>query len=207
MSPKYNPKHKSQRSHGQSTKQAKKYQQSKKLITLFVIAGVIGVSIVGIFIGKLGYEEWAEDHIQKGDTVTMELEIWKADDEGNYINTSIVVWNRTDDPYIKTIEDTAIETGIPYGLWDQLIGMKLNETKQKLWLPRCVDDLVDDIPDVDFHPDAVAGDGWDDRFEPGNRRGRCYSFGYDTTSELDDVNLRFTPIIYRIYIVEIVKEN
>ena len=109
--------------------------QRKKMITLIVIAGVIGVSIVGIFIGKFGYDEWALNHIQKGDRVTMELRIWKADDEGNYINASISEWNRTTDPLLKTIKDTAIETGLPYGLWDQLLGMKFNETKARLWLP------------------------------------------------------------------------
>ena len=179
--------------------------QRKKLITLVVIAAVIGVSIVGIFIGKFGYDEWALTHIQKGDTVTMELRIWKADDEGNYINSSIVEWNSTTDPLIKTIKDTANETGIPYGLWDQLLGMKINETREKLWLPRCVDDLIP-IPDVEFHEDAIGGDGWDDRYNPGSRRSRCYSFGYDTTSELG-INLRFTPIIYWIYIAELEKEN
>ncbi|MHA1109551.1 MAG: hypothetical protein ACTSRE_00505 [Promethearchaeota archaeon] len=205
MSPKYNPKHKNRTKSSKTTKQAKKYMQRKKWITLIVIAAVIGVSIVGIFIGKFGYDEWALNHIQKGDRVTMELRIWKADDEGNYINSSIVVWNSTTDPLIKTIKDTANETGMPYGLWDQLLGMKFNETREKLWLPRCVDDLIP-IPEVEFHEDAIAGDGWDDRYNPGSRRyARCYSFGYDTTSELG-INLRFTPIIYWIHIVDLEKE-
>ena len=71
--------------------------------------------------------------------------------------------------------------------------------------PACVDDLVP-IPDVVFHEDAVPGDGWDDRFNPGNRRGRCYSFGYDTYFRIRS-QFRFTPIIYWIHIVEIEKDN
>ncbi len=172
-------------------------------MTGIIIITVVGVSIVGIFIGKFGYDEWALTHVQKGDTVTMELRIWKADDDGN--NISMVVWNRTDNPLTKKIEVTAEETGLPYGLWDNLLGMKVGEIDERLWLPRCVDDLIS-IPEVEFHPDAVAGDGWDDRFKPETRQARCYSFGYDTTAELG-INLRFTPIIYWIHITELEKGN
>jgi hypothetical protein len=204
VSPKYNPKHDKRRNLHNQSRQSKKYLRNRKLITVIIIVCVIGVSIVGIFLGKFGYEEWAVDHVQKGDIVTVQLRIWIADDDGN--NVSMVVWNQTDDPLVVKIKDSALETEIPYGLWDQLIGMKVNETEERLWLPRCVDDMIP-IPDVEFHPDAVAGDGWDDRFRPGSLRSRCYSYGYDTTEELDGLNLRFTPIIYWIHVVNIVKDS
>jgi len=203
VTPKYNPKHQKRRTTTPPSKQAKKFLQTKKFITLIIIAVVVGMGIVGIFIGKFSYDEWAKNHIQIGDEVTMELRIWMADDDGN--NVSGIVWNMTDAPLTKIIKKTANETGLPYGLWDQVLGMKLDAVKEKLWLPRCVDDLIP-IPDVEFHPDAVAGDGWDDRYKPGSWRARCYSFGYDTTSELG-VDLRFTPIIYWIRIVEIQKSD
>ena len=198
--PKYNPKHKKTKSVSPANRHTKKFLRNKKLTTVIIIAVVIGVSIAGIFIGKFGYDEWALDHIQKGDKVTAELRIWKADDEGE--NVSLVVWH---DNVTITMEDTANETGIVYGLWDQLLGMAEGETKSRLWLPRCVDDM-EPIPDEEFDPDAVAWDGWDDRYKPGRTRGRCHSFGYDTTVELG-VNLRFTPIIYWINITELVKGN
>ncbi|MBN2155839.1 MAG: hypothetical protein JW776_07330 [Candidatus Lokiarchaeota archaeon] len=203
MTPKYNPKHKKRKNSIPPTKQANKYQRNKKIITLGIIAIVIGVSLAGIFVGKFSYDEWVLTHIQIGDKITVELFIWIADDNGN--NITGIVWNNTKGDQTFTIEETANETGIPYGLWDQLIGMENGSIRERLWLPRCVDDLVP-IPDVDFHQDAVAGDGYDDRYQPGLRRSRCYSFGYNTISELG-INLRYTPIIYRIHVLELNKKN
>lgn len=200
MTPKYNPKHRKTKSVRSATGQAKKYLRNKKLTTLFIIAVVVGVSIVGIFIGKLSYDEWALTHVQKGDKVTVELRIWKADRDGN--NISLVVWHENQ---TITMKDTANESGIVYGLWEQLLGMEDGQTRERLWLDRCVDDL-EPIPDIDFHPEAIAGDGWDDRYKPGRRIGRCKSFGYDTTIELG-VDLRFTPIIYWINVIKLEKAS
>ena len=198
VTPKYNPKHKKKRVIAPTQKSAQKFARNRKIITLIVIAGVIGVSIVGIFIGKSGYDGWKETHIQKEDEVTVELRIWKANDDGD--NVSNVIWHQNK---TYTIKETANETGIPYGLWDQLIGMEVNETDNRLFLPRCVDDMKP-IDDVVFHEEAVAFDGWDDRYKPGRRIARCYSYGYDTTGELG-VDLRFTPIIYWIKILNLKK--
>ena len=200
MTPKYNPKHQKKKTGPSSTKSAKKYLRNKKVTTWIIITVVVGVSIVGIFMGKLGYDEWALNHIQKGDTVTAELRIWKADDDGN--NISLVVWH---DNVTIHMEETALESDIVYGLWDQLHGMAEGDTREKLWLSRCVDDLIP-IPDVEFYEDAVAGDGWDDRYRPGRSRARCQSFGTWTNGTMG-VELRFTPIIYWINIVELVKGN
>ena len=90
------------------------------------------------------------------------------------------------------MESTAQETGLIYGFWLAVLGMAEGEFDDGVYLEACVDDLQYP-PDYIYDPNAVAGDGWDDRYAPGIVQ--CQSYGSG--------ELRFTRLIFEIEIIDI----
>ncbi|MHA1729020.1 MAG: hypothetical protein ACTSWY_09835 [Promethearchaeota archaeon] len=164
----------------------------KVLLTIGLFAAIVTSTIIVI----LNFTPTEYIIVEVGDTVTIKYTLWISDESGNPTGEPI-----QDGEFPIEMKENAETTGLIAGFYDALLGMVNGSVDPYVYLPACVDDCQS--PPDNLNQFAVAGDGWDDRYSVGEVR--CLSYGYDNAQNPGDTSLRFTPIIFRIEILNIVK--
>jgi hypothetical protein len=154
---------------------------------IWIVGGILGLVIVGLVISVMIGNQPELLYVEVGDRVVVNYTLWTADESWNKVE------QKDDGEFEILMKEDHKQTGLIYGFWKAVLGMHEGQLKESVLLPACVDDLQS--PPDNIHPLAVAGDGWDDREAPGAII--CESYG---TGEL-----RFTNLIFRIEIIEIIK--
>lgn len=159
--------------------------------------------MIGVSLSLVDQNDDPPQIVEIGDTITIEYTLWLSNNDGDKVD------RLQTGSFESTIEDTATDTGLIYGFWDALIGMVEN-VPEYAWLNKCIDDTQARPSGVTIDDEAVEGDNWDDRWPPDSPFGkRAESYGYDNyvTSESTgtEYNLRFTPILFRIEVVDVQK--
>ncbi len=185
-----NPKHAKSRA---GTKiYARKHKRFRSMRGIFFTVVILAIIIAG----SVAVVVFTQDDIRfvkVGDTVTVKYTLWTTLTNEDWEKSE---QRDANNEFYIDMKETAQETGLIYGFWDAVLGMAEGEIDNGVYLEACVDDLQYP-PDYVYHQDAVAGDGWDDRYAP--ELVRCQSYGDDSRGP----ELRFKRLIFEIEIIKI----
>ena len=170
-------------------------------------AAVVAI-MIGVSVAVIDQNSEPTKVVEVGDTIDIEYTLWLSNHDGDKIDRL-----QTGD-FQVTVGETAKDTGdsgLIYGFWDALIGM-VEDVPEYAWLNKCIDDCQARPAGVVIDDEAEPNDNWDDRwppYPPYGRRAESYGADNTVTSEStgESYNLRFTPILFRIEVVNIEKET
>ncbi len=202
--PKQNPKHQKKPIKAEYVRKRKKIPFQKRQILGIIFITVFFVSMASIVV--ISYMNQNLVYVEVGDTVYIKYSLWLTKSNDNWEKEDT---KKDSNEYFKVVigEDgsttgffSATNPNIQYGLiegfYDGVIGRVNGTVDNFVYIEACVDNMDDNYGTL--HPDAVAGDGWDDRYPPSLPFGReCKSYGAGP-----NVNRR---LIFSIEILDIEK--
>lgn len=173
---------------------------NKRIIISLAIIGIVLGSSIGIIV-YLTRNTNNLQVVEIGDTVTVKYTLWVCDD--NFVKLAKIDEDTMENVEIK---ESAEEQGWIWGFWDAVVGMPKNVPDDVL-LEKCIDDCEARPSGIIIHPNAVAMDGWDDRYDVGVKRAASYGWDHEVLdiNNINKYNLRFTNLWFRIEILNITK--